>query len=150
MQQLRKASVLAKPLLSLATYYVEITAARALHTHTAACRAYAFSGFTAEYQRCLPELLRGTVQLAAHQSSPTSFAILSSGHSHARGFASGSASRLQQTAKRAKRAAQLQQGSKAATASPPQDPASNTAVDSIPQSESAIEASQARPTTLQV
>lgn len=150
MQQLRIAPGLAKPLLSLATYYVEFTAARVLHTHTVACRAKPLSTFTAEYQQCLPELLGTTAPITSHQASSVSVVLLSSGYSHARCFASGSASRLQQTANRAKRAAQLQQGSKAVTTSPPQDPASNTAADTIPQSETGVQASQARPTTLQV
>lgn len=151
MQQFRGVLVVSKPLLSLASYCTECTAARVLHTRIAGSVAHPASSLVADCQQPLWELLRSSTQLVAIQHrQPTSHSQSHCSHPHARSFASQSAHRLQQTLKRAKRAAQAHQGSKAATSPPHEDPASNSAVDSIPQSEAGVEASQERPTTLQV
>lgn len=145
MQQCRGVFIVTKPLLSLASYYSELTATRVIHTQTAASFAYPATGLVAICQSSL------LTHLVAQQ--PCQFISNPQTHGkqgYVRSFASQSASRLQQTANRAKRAAQAQQGSRAANQHQHEDPASNSAVDSIPQSETTVEASQSRPTTLQV
>ena len=145
MQQCRGVSILTKPLLSLGGFYSELTASRLIHTQKAAFFAYPATGLVAICQSSLLTHIRAQ-QPCQSISGPHAHG----NQGHGRSFASQSASRLQQTANRAKRAAQAQQGSRAANQHQHEDPASNSAVDSIPQSETTVEASQSRPTTLQV
>ena len=139
--------MVSRPLLSLSSYYRQLEAARLIHSQGLPGLSCVAKAFAAEYQACLPQVLQASTHSAAcaiNADGQQSTSLL-----HQRHFASQSSSRLQQTVNRAKRAAQAQQGSRA-VARHDDDPASNTAVDSIPQEETSVQASQSRPTTLQV
>lgn len=151
MQQLRGVLLVTKPLLSLRTFYTELAAAEALRTCRAACTTGHTTAWCAVCQRPLLDVLHSPTEPSNLPALRSASAYQrQSDQAHARSFASQSASRLQQTVNRAKRAAQAHKGSKATDVPAQQDPSSNTAVDSIPQSETGIQASQSRPTTLQV
>lgn len=147
MQHLRKAQITAKPLLSLATYFCDLTASQGCAAAGVRSQLYFSCGLTSAQQALL-------------QPPPAPFALSESLHTAAacspaycisnRGFAGQAASRLKKTVTRAKRIAQQQHGGRSGPVGDQLDPTSNEAVATIPQESSTVQASQSSATQLQV
>ena len=149
MHHLRRSLVASKSHFSLAHFHAELAAARASHATPAGLSRSLVSaspvGGTTEHK---PDtnLVFYYVREPADSSSTLTH---SSAHSH-RGFAAQSASRLKQSANRAKRIAQQQHGGRQGPLPAQSDPTSNEAVATIPQEHTTVQANQGQASQLQV
>ena len=143
MHHLRRNSAIVKPLFSLAGFYIDLAAARASHgTPAGLSRSLASASFVSNTQQATWELSQPDPHLQRLlDASKHSDHVSSNG---SRGFAAQSASRLKQSANRAKRIAQQQHGGRQP------DPTSNESVATIPQEHSTVETSQGQASQLQV
>ena len=151
MQHLRKAHSTSRSLLSLTKFPGDLTAARIPQTGQLLVSRQLISSSCVISQQtpsaCLyyiwPQQDLQSHRRADLPASPASFVC-------SRGFASQSASRLKQSALRAKRIAQQQHGGRGGAVTDALDPTSNEAVETIPQDQSSVQASQSQATDLQV
>ncbi|DBA72062.1 TPA: hypothetical protein ACH3X2_010794 [Trebouxia sp. C0005] len=151
MQHLRKAHSTSRSLLSLIKTSCDLTAARTLQAEqilvsrqliSSCCLASQQTPFACLHYCWLPQDLQSHPR-ADLRAPPSGFVC-------SRGFASQSASRLKQSAARAKRIARQQHGGRGGPVTDAVDPTSNEAVDTIPQDQSSVQASQSQASDLQV
>lgn len=149
MHRLRKTSTVAKPLFSLASFYIDLAAARASHgTPAGLSRCLASASLVSNTQQASWELSQ--TALDPPQSLDQSQQVVHVSSSSARPFAAQSAGRLKQSANRAKRIAQQQHGGRGGPLPVQSDPTSNESVATIPQEHITVEASQGQASQLQV
>ena len=153
MHRLRRTVTISRPLCSLASFYVDLAAARASHAAPAGLsRPFVSASLVSSTQQacCEPSpALHSSCNNARGFSSFASIPPYSSSHS-SRGFAAQSASRLKQSVNRAKRLAQQQHGGRGGPLTDQTDPTSNESVATVPQEHTTVEANQGQASQLQV
>ena len=146
MQHLRKTQTTVKPLLSLASFYCDITASRNPLAVLLRSSHYGWSLISAQQALAAsphPLLPQADVHYIAAAYSPA-YSISS------RGFASRGIARFKQSVNRAERIAQQQKGGRKGPVRDTVDPTSNEAVATIPQESSTVQASKGPASELQV
>lgn len=151
MHQLRRTVTTSRPLCCLASFYLDLAAARASHAAPAGLS-----------RPLLSACLASSPQQACWEPSPASYipwqnprGYLSSLYTYSnphnsRGFAAQSASRLKQSANRAKRLTQHRHGGRGGPVTEQGDPTSNESLATIPQEHTSVEAKQGQASQLQV
>ena len=153
MHQLRRAVTTSRPLFSLASFYSDLAAARASHAAPAGLtRPLVSASFVSNTQQptCEPSSALLNCHRKAQGASCLSSLPAHSNPHNSRGFAAQSASRLKQSANRAKRLAQQQHGGRGGLLTDQTDPTSNDSVATVPQEHTTVEANQGQASQLQV
>ncbi|KAL3131136.1 hypothetical protein ABBQ38_000441 [Trebouxia sp. C0009 RCD-2024] len=150
MHQLRRTVTTSRPLCSLASFYLDLAAARASHaTPAGLSRPLVTVSLVNNTQQACWEPFPASHQCRKASACSSSLTTHSNPHM-SRGFAAQSASRLKQSANRAKRLAQQRHGGRGGSVTEHTDPTSNESVATIPQEHTTVEAKQGQASQLQV
>lgn len=150
MHHLRRTVTTSRPLCSLASFYLDLAAARASHaTPAGLSRALVTVSLVSNTQQACQEAFPAFPQCQKASGCSSSLPTYSNPHI-SRGFAAQSASRLKQSAHRAKRLAQQRHAGRGGPVTEQIDPTSNDSVATIPQEQTTVEAKQGQASQLQV